>query len=116
MRTATSATREWNEPASASEYTAIVRRPKRCAVRAILAAISPRLAMRSDLNTVGRGLTGVEQLATNQHAPHFAGAGADLVQLGIAQQAPGRVLVHVPVAAQCLHRLQSTLRGVLARE
>ena len=41
-----------------------------------------------------------EQLAADQHAADFAGAGADLVELGVAQQAAGRVVVDVAVAAE----------------
>ena len=47
----------------------------------------------------------LEQLATDQHAPDFRGAGADLVELGVAQQPAGRVVVDVAVAAQRLDRL-----------
>src|SRR6185312_16812601 len=43
-----------------------------------------------------------EQLAADQHAPDFAGARADLVQLGVAPQATQRVLVDVAVAAKNL--------------
>src|SRR5688572_977452 len=48
----------------------------------------------------------VEDFAPDQHAPDLAGAGADLVQLGIAQQAPGRIVVDIAVTAQALDRLQ----------
>ena len=41
-----------------------------------------------------------EQFAADQHAADFAGAGADFVQLGVAQQAPGRVVVDIAVAAE----------------
>ena len=43
-----------------------------------------------------------EQLAADQHAADFAGAGADLVELGVAQQPPGRIIVDVAVAAEQL--------------
>ncbi len=40
------------------------------------------------------------QLAADQHAPDLARAGADLVELGVAPQAPDRVLVGVADAAE----------------
>src|SRR5712691_8275996 len=48
----------------------------------------------------------LENLPPDQHAPDLAGAGADLVELGVAQQAPGREVVDVAVAAQALDRLE----------
>src|ERR1700720_4888056 len=68
----------------------------------------------------------VEQLAADQHPPDLGRAGTDLVQLGIAPQAPGRVFVNVAVAAERLNRLtrhprrllgcvEYRTRGVLAR-
>src|SRR4051795_5011880 len=56
-----------------------------------------------------------EQLAADQHAADLAGAGADLVELGVAQQAAGRVVVDIAVAAQQLDRVERTLRGLLGR-
>ena len=54
-----------------------------------------------------RGLSaGFEEFAADQHAADFAGAGADLVQLRIAQQAAGGIVVDVAVAAQRLNRLE----------
>jgi hypothetical protein len=35
----------------------------------------------------------VEQLPADQHAADLAGAGADLVEFGVAQQAAGRIVV-----------------------
>src|SRR5437588_7474671 len=55
----------------------------------------------------------VEQLAADQHPPDLGRAGADLVQLGIAPQAPGRVFVDVAVAAERLNRLTRHPRGLL---
>jgi hypothetical protein len=55
-----------------------------------------------------------EQLAADQHAADFAGAGADLVQLGVAPQAADRVLVDVAVAAQRLDRLAGHPGGLSA--
>ena len=48
----------------------------------------------------------VEQFAADQHAADLAGAGADLVELGVAQQAPGRIVVDVAVAAEHLDRFE----------
>src|SRR5215207_6827833 len=42
----------WSAPASASEWTAMVRRPRRFAVRITRQAISPRLATRTEENIV----------------------------------------------------------------
>src|SRR5436305_11704940 len=47
-----------------------------------------------------------EQLAADQHAADLAGAGADLVELGVSQQAAGRIVVDVTVAAQQLDRVE----------
>src|SRR5512134_3861320 len=41
---------------------------------------------------------GLEQLAADQPAADLAGSGTDLVELGVAEQPPGRVLVDVAVA------------------
>jgi hypothetical protein len=53
----------------------------------------------------------LEQFAADQHAADLLRAGADLVQLGIAQQPPGRIIIDVAVAAQALDGLQRHLRG-----
>src|SRR6202034_3189222 len=55
----------------------------------------------------------LENLAADQHAADFRGAGADLVELGVAQQAAGRVVVDVAVAAEDLYRVERHLRGRL---
>src|SRR6185369_3667638 len=47
----------------------------------------------------------VEQLTANQHAPDLGRPGADLVQLRIAPQASGRIVVDIAVTAQRLDRL-----------
>src|SRR5712692_936382 len=44
----------------------------------------------------------LEHLAADQHAADLAGAGADLVKFGVAQEAAGRVVVDVAVAAEDL--------------
>src|SRR3984957_21265169 len=67
-----------------------------------------------------------EQLPPDQHSPDFARPGADLVELGVAQQTPERIIVGVAVAAENLDRVERDLgcalggiedraRGVLAR-
>src|SRR5215470_20034311 len=45
-------------------------------------------------------------LPPDQHAADFAGAGADLVELGVAQQPAGGEIVDVAVAPKALDRLQ----------
>src|SRR5215831_4712330 len=55
----------------------------------------------------------VEQLPADQHAPDLAGAGADLVELGVAQVAPGGIVVDVAVAAEELHGVERDPGGVL---
>src|SRR5690606_10580322 len=55
----------------------------------------------------------VEQLAANQHAADFIGAGTDLVELGITQQASRRELVDIAIAAEGLDRLEGDLHGRL---
>jgi hypothetical protein len=49
------------------------------------------------------------------HAADLAGPGADLVELGVAQQAAGRVVVDVAVAAEELDRVERHLRRLLGR-
>src|SRR5580658_6418300 len=44
----------------------------------------------------------LEDLAADQHAADFRGAGADFVELGVAQQPAGREVVDVAVAAEDL--------------
>src|SRR5258708_30903030 len=56
-----------------------------------------------------------EQLAADQHAADLGGSGADLVELGIPQQAGDRIVVGVAVAAQGLDGLQRHLGGMLGR-
>src|SRR5690606_18087691 len=55
----------------------------------------------------------VEQLAADQHAADFAGAGADFVELGVAQQAAGGEIIDVAVAAENLDGVQGHLGGAL---
>src|SRR5512132_4312538 len=57
----------------------------------------------------------VEQLAADQHPSDLGRARSDLVELGIAPQAPGRVVVNITVAAQRLNRLTRHPRRLLGR-
>ena len=56
-----------------------------------------------------------EQFAPDQHAPDLAGAGADLIELGIAQQPAGRIVVGIAVAAEQLDRVERHAGRVLRR-
>src|SRR5438045_9473009 len=57
-----------------------------------------------------------EDFTADQHAADLAGAGADLVELGVAQQAPGRVFVDGAVAAEALDLGGRGLGGVFRAE
>src|SRR5258706_2447653 len=57
-----------------------------------------------------------EELAPDQHAADLVGAGADVVELGIAEQAPRGKFVDVAVAAEGLDRVERDLHGVLGSE
>ena len=57
-----------------------------------------------------------EQLAADQHPAYLRGAGADLVQFGVAQQPPGRIVVDVAVAAEQLNGIERRARGRLGAE
>src|SRR6266496_4590077 len=60
-----------------------------------------------------RSLRGfLEQFPADQHAADLAGAGADLVKLGVTQQAPGRIVVDIAVAAEQLDGVERALRGL----
>src|SRR5207245_11791231 len=67
-------------------------------VSAVIAARSARL---------------LEQLPADQHAPDFARARPDLVELGVAQVSPGGIVVDVAVAAEKLDRSERDLGRVL---
>ena len=43
---------------------------------------------------------GLKQLTADEHAPYLLRAGANLVELGVAQQPTGSIVVDIPVAAQ----------------
>src|SRR6516225_7670229 len=57
-----------------------------------------------------------EDFAPDQHAADFAGAGADLVKLRIAQKPAGRIVIDITVAPQTLDRFErhpgGALRGI----
>src|ERR1700758_5233420 len=55
----------------------------------------------------------LEQFATDQHAADFAGAGADLVEFGVAKQPAGRIVVDITIAAEQLDRIERALGGLL---
>src|SRR4051812_37237624 len=55
----------------------------------------------------------LEQFPADQHASNLAGAGADLVELGVAQQPPGRIVVDIAVAAEQLDGVERALRRLL---
>ena len=95
---------------------ATARTPSRRAVRAMRQAISPRLAIRSVVNMQrARSELDLKELAADQPAADLVGARADLIELGIAQQPPGRIVVDVADAAQRLDGLERTGR-FLGRE
>src|SRR4029453_14197869 len=85
MATASSASSTWRALASASEYTATVRIPIRCAVFITRQAISPRLAIRIFLNIALQrdvaGLApGVFYLLVRQHRQRAADPAARFVR------------------------------------
>src|SRR5271155_5613189 len=55
----------------------------------------------------------LKYLPADQHAADFAGAGADLVELCVAQQTPGRIVVDIAVAAQTLDGFERHPGGAL---
>src|SRR3546814_3719804 len=75
-----------------------------------------RKATRDTLTDGPLSLGLLKNLATDQHAPDFRRAGADLVELGVAQQAAGRIVVDITVAAENLDRVQRQLGRLLGRE
>src|SRR5712664_4059977 len=86
--------------------------------RRLLSKLVP-VVMGPCVRSQGRNITPVissrflEQLPADQHAPDFAGAGADLVQLGVAQQPAGRIVVDIAVAAEQLDGVERALRRLL---
>ena len=57
----------------------------------------------------------LEQLAPDQHAADFAGSCADLIELGVPQQASGRIFVDVAVPAEELDRVEGAFRSLFGR-
>src|SRR5438445_10077964 len=55
-------------------------------------------------------------LAADQPAADFAGAGADLIELGVAQQPAGRIVVDIAVTAKQLQRVERHLRCLFSGE
>lgn len=55
------------------------------------------------------------ELSADQHSANLAGAGTDLVQLGVAENAASGEVVDVSVAAQALDGVQGNLGGALGR-
>ena len=47
-----------------------------------------------------------EEFSADQHTANLAGAGADFIEFRVAQESPGRIIVHVTIAAQALDRFQ----------
>src|SRR5688572_8294271 len=91
---------------------------RRSAASARLASALRRAS--SDWRLVALWMTGISarrlvELAADQHAADLAGAGADLVELGIAQQAARGEFIGVAVAAECLDRLERAGGGFLGR-
>src|SRR4051794_10949898 len=87
-------------------FCSALKKPGRS--RSIWAAQARLWAKRSLTEAMAdcEGLHGLgEQFPSDQHPPDLAGAGADLVQLGVAPQAPQREFVDVAVAAVDLDAL-----------
>src|SRR6185437_3898739 len=76
---------------------------------------APTMTMGSLLMIGPRSFRLFEELAADQHAADLRRAGADLVELGVAPQTPGRELVDVAVAAETLNRLAGHPRRLLGR-
>src|SRR6476661_1772770 len=96
-------------------FTSPVKKPGR--ERSISAA-QARLWSKRSLIVVMDGFSAPshrfrEQFAADQHAADLAGAGADLVELGVAPQAAQRVVVDVAVAPEHLDALAGHPRRLL---
>src|SRR5471030_1734256 len=74
--------------------------------------LAPTMTIASAISVSGSNRF-FEKLASDQHASDLVGARADVVQLGVAQQAPRGEVVDVAVAAHGLDRFQRDLHGVL---
>src|SRR4029077_3051783 len=97
-------------PPCSTSATRARRSVVRARIASALAANSGERVSMSDRSRVMWAASAsrrlAEQLAADQHAADFAGACADLVQLGIAQQPTRGVVVDIPVAPQRLDRLE----------
>src|SRR5215471_8600045 len=93
--------------------------PRRSATRAFIAsalrANSVEPGSIADVSAViaARSARLIEQLPADQHAPDFARARTDLVELGVAQISSGGIVVDIAVAAEKLNRIERDLGGVL---
>src|SRR5262245_43442650 len=93
--------------------------PRRSATRAFIAwalrANSVEPGSIADVSAViaARSARLIEQLPADQHAPDFARARTDLVELGVAQISSGGIVVDIAVAAEELNRIEGNLGGVL---
>src|SRR5437868_5335156 len=99
MATTRSQAAVWGAPASASEATATVSRPRRRAVRATRTAISPRLATRSG-PSAARPLIALPSRARREGVHvlgddpehHLVGAAGDRAEPAVAVVARDRVV------------------------
>src|SRR5258708_2868299 len=93
--------------------------PRRSATRIFIAAAlrvnSAEPGSMPDVSEViaARSARLLEQLPADQHAPDFARARTDLVELGVAQISAGRIVVDVAIAAEELNGVERNLGGVL---
>src|SRR6185437_14468400 len=70
---------------------------------------------RSASRNMPRSRRFLEQLASDQHAADLAGAGADLVELRVAEQPSRRIVVDIAIAAEELDRIERALGGLFRR-
>src|SRR5262249_34045408 len=80
--------------------------------------LAQRPSQPASLSATGRAIRAelagfLENLPPDQHPPDFAGASADLVELGVTQQPPGRIVVDVAVAAEALDGVERDLGRLL---
>src|ERR1700722_7814880 len=76
-----------------------------CAVAATPLEITTNSAVRATRRATPSPRL-LKNLTADEHAADFAGAGADLVEFGVAQKSPGRIVVDVAVAAEALDGLE----------
>src|SRR5439155_16813377 len=79
------------------------------------ARLYPAAASKGEPEEISRRISGGlgEDFAADKHAADLRGPGADLVELCVAQQPPGREVVDVAVAAEDLHRIERQHRRLL---